>query len=170
MNQTKTANEERKSERYYALDKLKFTCSFLVVCIHSPISGLFGEYFMALTRVAIPLFFMISGFFYCHEKTIKHIRKILGYLIVSNVIYLIVHFISPHYMGLLMNILKNHFLYRSFYTSSFLMNHLFIYICGILEQLYTFMLLSMLFRKQFIMMTKYKKHYSLPFQYYWQVI
>lgn len=42
------------AQRYHSLDKLKAFCAFFVVCIHTPFLGVFGEYFMVLTRIAVP--------------------------------------------------------------------------------------------------------------------
>ncbi len=57
-------NEREKTMRYEGLDSLKAFCAFLVVCIHAPFSGLFGDYFEDLCCLAVPVFFTISGFFY----------------------------------------------------------------------------------------------------------
>lgn len=46
------------------IDVLKAICAFLVVCIHVPFPGKMGAYFTTLTRVAVPIFFMITGYFY----------------------------------------------------------------------------------------------------------
>lgn len=51
-------------KRYDGLDILKAICSFLVVCIHAPFGGIFGEYVIAVSRIAVPIFFMITGYFY----------------------------------------------------------------------------------------------------------
>ena len=75
--------------RLNSLDKLKTLASFLIVCIHAPFPGLFGEYFTALTRIAVPIFFMISGFFYEHTKAKKQIVKIMRLFVYSNILYLL---------------------------------------------------------------------------------
>lgn len=85
--------EDTESRRFIGFDILKFLCAFLIVCIHCPFPGVAGEYFTALTRIAVPIFFMITGFFYKdvaerkNEK--KQLVKILRLLIISNLIYLI---------------------------------------------------------------------------------
>lgn len=38
------------------VDILKALCAFLVVCIHAPFPGIVGDYFTALSRVAVPIF------------------------------------------------------------------------------------------------------------------
>lgn len=50
--------------RRKGIDILKCLCAFLVVCIHAPFPGIIGEYFIALARIAVPTFFMISGYFF----------------------------------------------------------------------------------------------------------
>ncbi len=75
------------AKRSSNLDKLKVLCAFFVVCIHAPFPGTFGEYFIALTRIAVPIFFMISGYFYRFEKTKQQMIKILKLILVSNVLY-----------------------------------------------------------------------------------
>lgn len=75
------------TRRYNSLDKLIVLCAFLIVCIHAPFPGEFGEYFMALTRIAVPIFFMISGFFWKPRNGKKQILKLLKLLIIANVIY-----------------------------------------------------------------------------------
>lgn len=64
-------------KRNSAIDLLKFILSFLVVCIHVPFQGAFGEYFVVLCRIAVPLFFIISGYFYKPVKAPKQIKRYL---------------------------------------------------------------------------------------------
>ncbi|WP_442863929.1 hypothetical protein [Blautia sp. KLE_1732_HM_1032] len=45
----------------------------MIVCIHAPFPGKFGAYFTTLTRVAVPIFFMITGYFYGKRKIIRRI-------------------------------------------------------------------------------------------------
>ena len=75
-------------QRYNSLDKLKVFCSFLIICIHAPFLGVFGDYFMALTRIAVPIFFMISGFFWNPLNGKKQVIKLLKLLVIANAIYL----------------------------------------------------------------------------------
>lgn len=81
--------------RYAGLDVLKLICSFLVVYIHQPFPGEVGGFVMPLTRVAVPIFFMITGFFYSQTrekgKEKSQIVKILKLLIVSHVLYFAFH-------------------------------------------------------------------------------
>lgn len=51
-------------KRAYNIDILKAICAFLIVCIHVHFPGTIGAYFMTLTIIAVPIFFMITGYFY----------------------------------------------------------------------------------------------------------
>ena len=75
------------------IDILKATCAFLIVCIHVPFPGVIGKYFTALTRIAVPVFFMITGYFYfdVEEKNgeTRQIKKIFKLVLEANVLYLL---------------------------------------------------------------------------------
>ena len=78
-------------ERNKNIDILKAVCAFLVVCIHINFPGEFGESLKIVGTVAVPIFFIITGYFY--NKTVeKHketsqIKKILILLISTILIY-----------------------------------------------------------------------------------
>lgn len=78
-------------EREKSLDVLKALCAFFVVCIHSSMSGVIAEYYIAITRVAVPTFFVISGYFYSDDsgKSNKQIKKIAWIIIWSNALFFI---------------------------------------------------------------------------------
>lgn len=82
-----------KYHRFTGFDILKFLCAFLIVCIHSPFPGMIGEYFTALTRIAVPIFFMITGFYYSdiewRDRTIEQIKKIFILVVEANLLYLL---------------------------------------------------------------------------------
>ena len=92
------------TRRYHSFDKLKVLCAFLIVCIHAPFPGIFGEYFIALARVAVPVFFMISGFFWKPENGKKQILKLLKLLVISNVIYFVFDFVKSIRSGIVVYI------------------------------------------------------------------
>lgn len=83
--------DQTDNRRYIWLDILKAICAFLIVCIHKPFPGKFGEYFTALARVAVPIFFMITGFFYRNTvskgREGKQIKKIICLIAISNVLF-----------------------------------------------------------------------------------
>ena len=78
--------------RKIGLDILKFIVAFLVICIHAPFEGEFGKYLIAIARCAVPVFFMITGFFYNEQidssKSNKQILKVLKLCIFSNILYI----------------------------------------------------------------------------------
>lgn len=75
------------------IDILKAICAFLIVCIHIPFPGTAGAYFTALTRISVPIFFMITGYFYKNTLTRKRegkkIKKIAIMILLSNWLYLV---------------------------------------------------------------------------------
>lgn len=78
--------------RFEGFDILKCVCAFLVVCIHCPFEiGKWGGYYIALARVAVPIFFMITGYFYTdveHKKRrISQLKKIVVLTIGANLLY-----------------------------------------------------------------------------------
>ena len=56
--------EKIRTNRNMGLDSLKALCAFMVVCIHAPFPGVLGRCFEVICCLAVPCFFMISGFFY----------------------------------------------------------------------------------------------------------
>lgn len=64
-----------EQKRIYSIDSLRLIAAFLVVCIHT--SGYIGkEYITTLARVAVPLFFMISGYFLYTPDRLEMNRRI----------------------------------------------------------------------------------------------
>ena len=88
-------NLESRAEqsRFVGFDILKTICAFLVVCIHAPFPGSVGEYFTAICRVAVPVFFMITGFFYSDVKwrraEKKQIEKVIKLFVFSSLLYIV---------------------------------------------------------------------------------
>ena len=69
--------EQNRTEQ---IDVLKAVCAFMVVCIHAPFPGQIGECITSLFRIAVPIFFMITGYFYSFliqkGKRLSQIKKI----------------------------------------------------------------------------------------------
>lgn len=61
--------------RNKALDQLRFLAAIFVVLIHSPLPGTAGVFIEALARIAVPLFFMISGYYASNNNRATLIRK-----------------------------------------------------------------------------------------------
>lgn len=57
------------------LDILKAISAFLVVCIHIKFPGKFGEYINIIAALAVPIFFMITGYYYENMKKKGKSRK-----------------------------------------------------------------------------------------------
>ena len=84
--------------RYASLDIIKAVCIFLVIIIHIQVAGQTSPYVLAIARIAVPLFLMISGFFYsevCSRggKT-KQLLKIAKMYIGANILYFVWQLVS----------------------------------------------------------------------------
>ncbi len=90
FNKTHAPTEQSRADN---IDILKAICAFLIVCIHVPFPGKVGAYFTTLTRVAVPVFFMITGYFYsdtvARHKEERQIRKIFFLVVEANAIFFI---------------------------------------------------------------------------------
>ncbi len=78
-----------ENKRQNNLDVLKCLCAFLVICIHIPYKGKIGEIVTPICRIAVPIFFMITGYFYTKtsKKPLKQIKKIFSLVILANLLY-----------------------------------------------------------------------------------
>ena len=107
-----------EQSRAEGLDALKLICAFLVICIHSPFPGIIGEYILVLARIAVPMFFIISGFYYQDMvDSSKHKRqtiKIAKLVIFSNILYLVLGIIKT----LLLQESTSEYLFNCFSLSS----------------------------------------------------
>ena len=83
-------------KRYNSIDLLKFLCSFMVIYIHANIKNQFGSYLYSFCRIAVPIFFMISGYFLYNSdsKTWSKIKKNLNLLIFSEIFYILFEIIK----------------------------------------------------------------------------
>lgn len=83
--------EETKCKRLNTLDVLKAICAFLVICIHISYKGNLGDTITPLCRIAVPIFFMITGYFYykTSKSPLKQIKKVLILIILANFLYFI---------------------------------------------------------------------------------
>lgn len=80
--------KENQVFRVEGLDIFKGICAFFVICIHTTLPGVIGGYLLSLTRVAVPFFFMVTGYFYSEGKQIKQISKLFKLFLWSNIAYL----------------------------------------------------------------------------------
>ena len=88
-----SSNALLSKQRYEALDALKCICAFLVITIHVAFRGNVGTYCKAIARMAVPIFFMISGFFMeehfsrSSPRFFKTFIKLLKLILISNLLY-----------------------------------------------------------------------------------
>ena len=79
------------SRRYVSLDFAKFFCAFMIISIHVSYYG--KIYFEPLSRIAVPIFFMITGYFYSSvvqsNRKYMQLRKTIELFIYSNLLYFI---------------------------------------------------------------------------------
>ena len=81
---------EMDTRKNNTLELLKLLAAYMVVFIHVTFYGKMGAAVGALARFAVPLFFLVSGFYSYQitpQKIIKRAKKILFLLIVSTVLY-----------------------------------------------------------------------------------
>ena len=80
-------------KRNYGLDFLKCICAFMVVCIHTSFPGIVGKAVVPICRIAVPLFFMITGYYYSNtsikKKELKQIGKIFRLVVLTNIVYFV---------------------------------------------------------------------------------
>lgn len=79
--------------RLKGIDVLRIICAFLVVCIHCN-GYLYKDYIMPLARTAVPVFFIISGYFLYNDimdvvkkRVLSSIKKISVIFILSTILY-----------------------------------------------------------------------------------
>lgn len=83
------------NERNYSFDLLKTLAAFLVVYMHSTIvdGSIVLGVMKAIAKIAVPLFLMISGYYYvmlCEKNRFwKHMRKILNMTIAFTFLYFV---------------------------------------------------------------------------------
>lgn len=85
--------------RNYSFDTLKLICAILVLVIHTPKKEGFWECVRPVCRCAVPLFFMISGYFSYGKNNLdvvlrKRIIKILKILCWAFLLYFLVYVIK----------------------------------------------------------------------------
>ena len=85
--------EEMKKRRWTCIDILKCLAAIAVVEIHKPLEVQNGDAFLILCRFAVPVFFMITGFFYPETIAGKREKKQLGRIftitVSANLFYLL---------------------------------------------------------------------------------
>lgn len=81
--------------RNFFIDTVKAVAALFVICIHTSYPSAIGEYVVAICRIAVPLFLLISGYYYPmtveRNNTISYYKKILVLTFFSSVFYFIVN-------------------------------------------------------------------------------
>ena len=85
--------------RNYSFDTLKLICAIFVIFAHTPQPQIWENHITPLLRCAVPIFFMISGYFTYGKYDIKHtihkrIRQLLTIFVVVFLFYFSVFFIA----------------------------------------------------------------------------
>lgn len=62
--------------RNYSIDTLKFVCAILIVLLHT--STPYSYLYLPLTRCAVPVFFMISGYMLYGQEMSKRLKRGIG--------------------------------------------------------------------------------------------
>ena len=65
--------ESSLQKRYDGFDILKCLAALSIICIHAPFAGEFGKYVTAVARFGVPVFLMITGYFF--SSTINNNRE-----------------------------------------------------------------------------------------------
>lgn len=101
--------------RNYSIDCLKFLCAVMIVFLH--VNTPYQEFILPITRCAVPIFLMISGYFlYSDEgkmayRLVHAIKRIIGILIWSTVLFAVIKFFMVGYNSF-MNISSLRFLIK----------------------------------------------------------
>lgn len=82
-------------QRITSFDTFRAVAAFIIVFLHYPLLNRFTDEAQVLVRIAVPYFFMVSGYFHYStkelkaEKIFKELKKIIGLTIIVNIVYLI---------------------------------------------------------------------------------
>ncbi len=99
MGETTSLNIHKS--RNVSLDLLKLLAAYFVVLAHFPFPGTFGITLDASGRFAVPLFFMVSGYYSYKsspEKILGKLRHILKLYLIAAGIYLVYKFVSEAFI------------------------------------------------------------------------
>ena len=67
---------QRYSRNNY-IDACRTICSFLVIFLHFSLPGIFGKITLPLTRIAVPFFFAVSGYYFYKDDK-KEENRVIG--------------------------------------------------------------------------------------------
>lgn len=107
------------------LNVIKCISAFFVICIHCTLqySGKIGIAIDGIIRVAVPIFFLISGYYSYFEdnevakkKYKKRIKNLIKLIILSSILYFIINIINLNSAQEILEYLKNKFTARNIFT------------------------------------------------------
>ena len=86
-----TVRNIQNSNRNESIDILKAICALLIVCIHIQVPNPLNLLLLPVTRIAVPIFFMITGYYYDFnaekKKKNRQIIHIIKLVIGANLFY-----------------------------------------------------------------------------------
>jgi len=89
-----------------SLDCAKGVACIFVILIHCTFPGIFGEMLRAIARFAVPLFFVVTGYFLLdsngkvtRERILKKLNHIVKITILADIFYMIFRFVSFCILG-----------------------------------------------------------------------
>ena len=89
-----SATPGEKLSRIHSIDFMRIIMAFLVVTIHFPFAGKAGQVFITYSKVAVPFFFMVCGYFLFRDdskemmtRLIKQTKRMLLLYVTSNLFY-----------------------------------------------------------------------------------
>lgn len=118
--------ESSLQKRYDGFDILKCLAALSIICIHAPFAGEFGKYVTAVARFGVPVFLMITGYFFSstinNNREFKQIKKVLFLILGSNILYFVFSLALATTKGTLSEFFKTSFSIKSIF-SFLLLNH-----------------------------------------------
>lgn len=91
-----------QSARQESFDTLKFFLAFFIIVIHTGFTGYMGLWIRAIARIAVPLFFMITGYYLPimpDGKFKKHFYKILYLTVITTLFYILFGYVDSIVCG-----------------------------------------------------------------------
>lgn len=85
----------KMKQRITSFDTFRAIAAFIIVFLHYPLLNPFTDEAQVLVRIAVPYFFMVSGYFHYStkelkaEKILKELKKLIRLTIIVNIVYLI---------------------------------------------------------------------------------
>lgn len=106
-------DNKKQIERYNSLDKLRTLCAFLVVFDHTIWYSRYQKYIIGVIIICVPLFFMISGFFFHAPSLRKQMKKLLALLLKSSALFIVLLFLDACRQGNLSSFASSTFTVRN---------------------------------------------------------